>query len=492
MGGGEHEIALEEALISSTLRKQRLQEMEGKWTEFLKELKKVSYMAAPMVAVMVMQYLIQVVSVMMVGHVDQLSLSGVSIATSFTSVTGFSLLFGLAGALETLCGQAYGAQQYQKLGIHTYTSILCLCLVCLPISLLWVFTDKILNLIGQDPSISKVAHKYSVCLIPNLFSYAILQSLIRYFQTQSLILPMLYSSGATLCLHIPLCWAFTLKLNLGSVGAALAITFSYWFNVIVLGFYMKYSVACEKTRARVLSVEVIRNVKEFFCFATPSAAMACLEWWSYEVLILLSGLLANPKLEASVLSICSFTITYLHYYIPYAFGATASTRVSNELGAGNPRAAKVTVCAITVLAIVEMIVVSTTLFSYRHNLGYAFSKDKEVVERIADMGLLISLSIVMDGLQALLSGVARGTGWQEIGAYVNLGAYYLVGTPVGVVLAFVVHLRAKGLWIGLLTGSTVQALLLALKTGLTNWQKQASLARERMLKEVVPIVESVG
>ncbi|CAN6584328.1 unnamed protein product [Malus baccata var. baccata] len=458
--------------------------MEGKWREFLKELKKVSYMAAPMVAVMVMQYLIQVVPVMMVGHVDQLSLSGVSIATSFTSVTGFSLLFGLAGALETLCGQAYGAQQYQKLGIHTYTSILCLCLVCLPISLLWVFTDKLLNLIGQDPLISKVAHKYSVCLIPNLFSYAILQSLIRYFQTQSLILPMLYSSGATLCLHIPLCWAFTLKLNLGSVGAALAITFSYWFNVIVLGFYMKYSVACENTRARVLSVGVIRNVKEFFCFAIPSAAMACLEWWSYEVLILLSGLLANPKLETSVLSIC-FTVTYLHYYVPYAFGATASTRVSNELGAGNPRAAKVTVCAVTVLAIMEMIVVSTTLFSYRHNLGYAFSKDKEVVERIADMGPLISLSIVMDGLQALLSGVARGAGWQNIGAYVNLGAYYLVGTPVGVVLAFVVHLRAKGLWIGLLTGSTVQAILLTLKTSLTNWQKQASLARERMLKEVV-------
>ncbi|KAM1135217.1 hypothetical protein TB2_044211 [Malus domestica] len=234
---------------------------------------------------------------------------------------------------------------------------------------------------------------------------------------------------------------------------------------------MKYSVACENTRAHVLSVGVIRNVKEFFCFAIPSAAMACLEWWSYEVLILLSGLLANPKLETSVLSIC-FTVTYLHYYVPYAFGATVSTRVSNELGAGNPRAAKVTVCAVTVLAITEIIVVSTTLFSYRHNLGYAFSKDKEVVERIADMGPLISLSIVMDGLQALLSGVARGTGWQNIGAYVNLGAYYLVGTPVGVVLAFGVHLRAKGLWIGLLTGSTIQAILLTLKTSLTNWQKQ--------------------
>ena len=61
-------------------------------------------------------------------------------------------------------------------------------------------------------------------------------------------------------------------------------------------------------------------------------------------------------------------------------------------------------------------------------------------------------------------GVLRGSGWQDIGAYVNLEAYYLVGVPVGVVLAFVVHLKGKGLWIGILTGSTVEAFLLALKT----------------------------
>ena len=67
---------------------------------------------------------------------------------------------------------------------------------------------------------------------------------------------------------------------------------------------------------------------------------------------------------------------------------------------------------------------------------------------------------------------ARGSGWQDIGAYVNLGAYYLVGVPVGVVLAFVVHLKGKGLWVRMLTGSTVQAYLLALKTSFTNWEKQ--------------------
>ncbi|KAF5457067.1 hypothetical protein F2P56_021201 [Juglans regia] len=445
--------------------------MWGKWRAVVKELKIVSYVAAPMVVVTVLQYLLQVVSVIMVGHLDDLSLSGVSIATSFTN-------FGMAGALETLCGQAYGAEQYQKLGIYTHTAIISLVLICIPISLLWLFTDKLLILAGQDHSISLVARKYSVWLIPGLFSYGILQSIVRYLLTQSMILPMLFSSFATLCFHVPICWALVFRVKLGSIGAALAICLSSWFNVLLLGFYMKYSSACEKTRAE-LSKDVFLGMREFFRFAIPSAGMVCLEWWSYEVLILLSGLLPNPKMETSVLSICS-TITCLHYYVPYAFGATASTRVSNELGAGNPQAAKVAVKAIMVIAVAEMVIVSMMLFFCRNFLGYAFSKEKEIVGNVADMGPFISLSIITDGLQVVLSGVARGSGWQHLGAYVNLGAYYLVGTPVGAVLTFALHFRGKGLWIGLLTGSSVQAILLALRTSFTNWQKQASKTRERL------------
>ena len=55
-------------------------------------MKKVSYMAAPMVAVYLSQYLLQVISMIMAGHLDELSLSSVAIATSLTNVTGFSLL----------------------------------------------------------------------------------------------------------------------------------------------------------------------------------------------------------------------------------------------------------------------------------------------------------------------------------------------------------------------------------------------------------------
>ena len=71
---------------------------------------------------------------------------------------------GMAGALENLCGQAYGAEQYKKLGIYNYAAIMSLILACIPISILWMLTDKLLILIGQDPTISHIAHKYCICL----------------------------------------------------------------------------------------------------------------------------------------------------------------------------------------------------------------------------------------------------------------------------------------------------------------------------------------
>lgn len=64
-------------------------------SKYGEELKKTSRIAAPMVAVSVLQYLLQVISVMMVGHVNQLTLASVAIATSLTNVTGFSLLVSI-------------------------------------------------------------------------------------------------------------------------------------------------------------------------------------------------------------------------------------------------------------------------------------------------------------------------------------------------------------------------------------------------------------
>ncbi|XP_073065342.1 protein DETOXIFICATION 14-like isoform X2 [Primulina eburnea] len=451
---------------------------KSKWKLFAEETKKVGYIAAPMVVVTVSQHLSRVASMMMVGHLGELALSGAAVATSFTNVSGLSLLFGMASALETLCGQAFGAEQYQKLGTYTYASIISLLIVCIPISVLWIFMDKLLIFMGQDPSISVEAGRYAIWLIPTLFPYAILQSLIRYLQTQSLILPMVLSSIAALSFHVPVCWVLVFKANLGIAGAALAIGLSYWLNVILLALYVKYSSTCERTRAA-WSGDVLPSVREFFCFAVPSAVMVCLEWWSFEIVVLLSGLLPNPQLETSVLSIC-LLVASLHYFIPYSIGAAASTRVSNELGAGCPDRARASTWSAMVLSLSEAVISCSILLSFRHVFGYAFSNEKEVVNYLQEISPFVCLLLFMDCIQAVLSGVARGSGWQHLGAYVNLGAYYLAGLPMAAVLGFALHLRGKGLWFGLNVGSIVQSILLSLLTCFTNWKRQALSARERM------------
>ena len=61
---------------------------------------------------------------------------------------------------------------------------------------------------------------------------------------------------------------------------------------------------------------------------------------------------------------------------------------------------------------------------------------------------------------------------QHIGAYVNLGAFYLCGIPVAAVLGFMTNLRGRGLWIGIQTGAFVQTVMLSIITSCTNWEKQ--------------------
>ncbi|KAI9169320.1 hypothetical protein LWI28_010668 [Acer negundo] len=447
---------------------------------FSGEVKRVGSIAGPLVAVNLSQYFLQIISLMMVGHLGQLYLSSSAIAISFSAVTGFSLVYGMSTALETLNGQAYGAEQYRRLGIQTYTALFGLILVCFPLSLIWVYMGKILTLMGQDPLISQEAAKFTIGLVPALFGYAVLQSLVRFFQAQSLTFPLLISACFTLIFHTILCWILVFKSGLANLGAALSISFSYWFNAFLLVLYMNFSSTCEKTRVPV-SMDIFQGIGQFFRLAIPSASMICLEWWSFEFLTMLSGLLPNPELETSVLSVCLSTISTL-YTIPDGLGAAASTRVSNELGAGNPQAASLAVKAVMFFAVSESIIVSASLFASRHVFGYVFSNEKEVVDYVTTMAPLVCLSVILDSLQCVLSGVARGSGWQDLGAYVNLGAYYLCGIPVAVVLGFWFQLRGQGLWIGIQAGAFLQTVLLLVITSCTNWEKKVAEARERIFE----------
>ncbi|KAM7271480.1 hypothetical protein ACFE04_030694 [Oxalis oulophora] len=479
-------VELDEALLTKPETTNHDETKRSCSSIFIEEVKRIFYLGGPNAVVNLSLYFLQVISEMMVGHLGELYLSGTAIAIAFCAVTGFSVIYGMGVALDTLCGQAYGAKQYRHLGIQLQTAIFCLTLSCIPISLIWISMGKLLILLGQDPQISIEAGKYATWLIPALFAYAYLQPLIRYFQAQSLVAPLIVTACVSICFHVTVCWGLVFKSGLGASGGALATGASYWLNVILLGLYMKYSSACSKTRASV-SMELFGGIREFLHFAIPSAAMACLQWWAYEFLTLLSGLLPNPKLEASVLAtfmlrmFCdSLATTSTIYSIPEGLGSAVSTRISNELGAGNPQAARKALYVVILMGVSVGVAISSILFAFGNQLGYVFSNEKEVIEYVTSMAPLICLGILLNSGQAVLAGVARGMGLQNIAAYVNLGAFYLCGIPIAAVLAFTLQLRGKGFWIGILVGIFVQSIIMFIVITCQDWEKHAKEARERI------------
>nr|CAB3471389.1 unnamed protein product [Digitaria exilis] len=216
-------------------------------------------LAAPLVACSLLQYSLQVVSVMFAGHLGELSLSGASVAASFANVTGFSVL---------------------------------------------------------NPEISTEAGLYAQWLIPGLFAYGLLQCLTRFLQSQNIVHILVVCSGLTLLLHVMLCWFLVQVFGLGHKGAALATSISYWFNVALLAIYVKVSEAGRRSWNG-WSREALesKDVMVYLRLAIPSTFMTCLEYWAFEMVVLLAGFLPDPKLETSILSI-SLNTMWMVYTIP--------------------------------------------------------------------------------------------------------------------------------------------------------------------------------
>ncbi|KAF8695482.1 hypothetical protein HU200_037450 [Digitaria exilis] len=425
------------------------------------ETKRLLRLAGPLVVSFILRNAVQMVSVMFVGHLGELPLAGASLAASLANVTGFSFLAGMAGALDTLCGQAFGARRYGLLGVYKQRAMVVLAVACVPIALVWACAESILLAIGQDADIAAEAGAYARWLIPSLAAFVPLTCHTRFLQPQSIVVPVMVSSGITALTHIFVCYALVYKVGMGSKGAALSAAVSYSTNLTILALYVRMSSVC-KTTWTGFSREAFAGLREFAKLAVTSAMMVCLEWWSFELLVLLSGILPNPKLETSVLSICCYSATLL-YMVPLGLGTSTSTRVSNELGAGQPHTAR----------LAARVVVCMTF------------SEKEVVTYIARMLPVLAVSFFVDGLNGSLSGVITGCGKQKIGAHVNLSAFYLVGIPTGVLLAFVFRLNGMGLWLGIVCGSISKLALLLWITLRTDWETEAIKAKERVLSSSV-------
>ncbi|KAM3371431.1 hypothetical protein ACQJBY_018693 [Aegilops geniculata] len=425
--------------------------------------------AVPMVLTNMSYYGIPLVSVMFSGHLGDVHLAGAMLGNSWATIIGYAFVTGMSGALETLCGQAYGAQLYRMLGLYLQSSLIMSAVVSVAIAVIWLFTEPLLLCLRQEPEVSHAAAVFIRYQIPGLFAFSFLQCLLRYLQTQSVVVPLVVCSVVPFALHVPLNHLLVNVLGLGLAGASAAISATFWFSCLMLLGYVMWSKKFSETW-KGFSADAFSYVLPTIKLAAPSAIMVCLEYWAFELLVLIAGLLPNSTVSTSLIAMCSSTEA-IAYMITYGFSAAVSTRVSNEIGAGNVDMAKNAV-AVTLKLSVFLAFSFILLLGFGHGLwARLFSGSEVIAAEFAAITPLMMASIVLDSAQGVLSGVARGCGWQHLAAITNLVAFYFIGMPLAILFAFKLSFYTKGLWLGLICGLTCQTGTLVVITARTKWSK---------------------
>lgn len=442
----------------------------GRWWKNvldMEEAKRQILFSVPMILTNVCYYFIPLVGVMFAGHLGELELAASNLANSWATVSGYAFMIGLSGALETLCGQGYGAQLYGMMGVYLQASCIISLFFSIIVSIFWFYTEPILILLHQDPQIATSAALYMKFLIPGLFAYGILNNILRFLQTQSVVLPLVFCSVIPLIVHVGITYVLVYCTSLGFKGAALAVSISFWFAVLALGVY----VLCAKQFGHTwkgFTFESFAHVFNNLKLALPSAGMVCLEYWAFELLVLLAGLMPNSEITTSLIAMCVNTEA-IAYMMTYGLSAAASTRVSNELGAGNTDEAKKAMYVTLKLSLLLALIVVSAL-GIGHNLWAGFFSDSSVIIiNFASMTPFLVISTILDSIQGVLSGVARGIGWQHLAVYVNLGTFYCIGMPISILLGFILKFYSRGLWLGLICGLFCQAGTLLLLIIRSKW-----------------------
>ncbi|KAG0481545.1 hypothetical protein HPP92_012403 [Vanilla planifolia] len=436
------------------------------------------HLAAPAVIVYMVNYLMSMSTQIFSGHLGNLELAAASLGNNGIQVFAYGLMLGMGSAVETLCGQAFGAQKYGMLGIYMQRAAVLLFATGVPLAIGYVFSRPLLILLGQSPEIAASASVFVYGLIPQIFAYAANFPIQKFLQAQSIVAPSAYISTVTVAIHLLLSWLVVFKLGVGLLGASLVLSTSWWIVVVAQFVYIVTSQRCRLTWTG-FSSQAFFGLPEFLKLSTASAVMLCLESWYFQILVLIAGLLPNPELALDSLSVC-MTLSGWVFMISVGFNAAASVRVSNELGARNPKSAAFSVVVVNLTSFVISVTIGIILMCVRDRISYFFTEGETVANAVSDLCPLLVITIILNGVQPVLSGVAVGCGWQAFVAYVNVGCYYIVGIPAGVVLGFNFGLGAKGIWTGMIGGTLMQTIILLIFTYRTNWNKEVEKAQERL------------
>ncbi|XXG39976.1 hypothetical protein AAC387_Pa01g0802 [Persea americana] len=449
------------------------------WPAFNKVAEELVYLARITCPIVITSFLLfsrSIISTHFLGRLGGIELAGGSLAIGFANITGYSLHKGLAMGMDPICAQAYGAKRWKVLSQTYQRTLLLLLLFSIPISLLWINMEQIMLWTGQDPAITPTARIYLLYCLPDLLANALLQPLRIFLRAQGQTTPLAVSAAIALALHYPINYLLVEYMGKGVKGVALATAWNTMNLNVGLLMYLGASQKALKPWAGA-GRGSLKGWRPLMKLSMVSAMSVCLEWWWYEAMTVVCGLLEQPKWTMGAMGVM-IQMTGLLYVVPSSVSLGLSTRVGHELGAGRAEGARrAACCGMWAAAGMGLGAMGFTV-GVRGVWGRMFTEEEGVLGLLAVALPIAGLCEVGNYPQTAGCGVLTGSARPGIGGKINFGAFYLVGLPVAVGLGFGTRVGFEGVWLGLLAAQATCAILMVRAVLRTDWELQAERARE--------------
>jgi MATE family multidrug resistance protein len=269
------------------------------------------------------------------------------------------------------------------------------------------------------------------------------------------------------------------KLQWGFIGAPIAVAIANSLLPVFLALYVIFIQGSECWHP--ISAEVWRGWGPMLKLAIPSWLMIEAEVLAWEFMTLISSHLGETELAAQA---AISTLSDFAFQVSFSIAIAGGTHIAYLVGAGligrATRAATVLVFTGLGAGLTNMLIV----LALRRVIPGLFSDIGEVWHLIYFLLPLGAVLQIPDAVATSLNSLLRAVGRPDLGSYVQLSIYYLVGLPLGIVFAFWLNWSIFGLWCGILIG---QSIIVAIEGfyfwKMADWAKASREAVERMDEE---------
>lgn len=410
-------------------------------------------LAAPLIAAQLSFVSMGTVDTILAGRLGAAELAAVAVGSN-TWFLSLVMFMGLTMSVSPIVAQRVGARQPpEQIGRFARGAmLLALLLGIVWFALVQLCAGPLLLLLDLDPRTHGFAESYLRVLACSALPFSLAFVLRNTAEGHGLTKAPLIAGVMGALVNAVMGWILMFgRLGapaMGPVGLGWATVLAAW--TMVLSYGLLYSSAPQLRALRLHArARIERETLEIFRVGLPIAAIVTAEAWLFCL-----GALMMAKFGPNVVAAHQIAINFasLAFMVPLSIGMATTVRVGHAAGAGEAAAAALR--GRTGIAMgVCFALVSAAVMGLAPRLIVAVYTDVEAVAEVATRFLAYAAVFqIFDCIQATSNGALRGIKDTRLPMVITLCAYWGVGLPLAVGLAFASPAGPAGVWYGFIAG----------------------------------------